>query len=167
MGRKAVCGEENTPLKVPIRCIMAEAAVHRFHAASHRARIPGRSASVQCFSFAEEVTVIARIWHGYTKPEHADAYEAMLKPELLPGIGRVKGYRGSYLLRKEAGNEVEFITIMLWDSLDAIRAVTGPDYENAVIPEERRKYLSRHDAKSAHYEIASIHKANELSSVVL
>lgn len=111
--------------------------------------------------------MIARIWHGYTKPEHADAYEAMLKPELLPGIGRVKGYRGSYLLRKEAGNEVEFITIMLWDSLDAIRAVTGPDYENAVIPEERRKYLSRHDAKSAHYEIASIHKANELSSVVL
>ena len=71
----------------------------------------------------------------------------------------MKGYRGSYLLRKEAGNEVEFITIMLWDSLDAIRAVTGPDYENAVIPEERRKYLSRHDAKSAHYEIASIHKA--------
>ncbi len=130
------------------------AAVHRFHAASHRARIPRRSASVQCFSFAEEVTVIARIWHGYTKPEHADAYEAMLKPELLPGIGRVKSYRGSYLLRKEAGNEVEFITIMLWDSLDAIRAVTGPDYENAVIPEERRKYLSRHDAKSAHYEIA-------------
>ena len=71
--------------------------------------------------------MIARIWHGYTKPEHADAYEAMLKPELLPGISKAKGYRGSCLLRNEAGNEVEFITIMLWDSIDAIRAVAGPD----------------------------------------
>jgi hypothetical protein len=42
--------------------------------------------------------MIARIWHGYTKPEHADAYEPMLKPELLPGISKAKGYRGSYLL---------------------------------------------------------------------
>jgi hypothetical protein len=51
--------------------------------------------------FQPEVTMIARIWHGYTKPEHADAYEAMLKPDLLPGISKAKGYRGSYLLRKE------------------------------------------------------------------
>ena len=101
--------------------------------------------------------MIARIWHGYTAPEQADAYEAMLKPELLPGIGRVKGYRGSYLLRKSAGPEIEFITIMLWDSMDAIRAVTGPDAETAVVPEERRKYLTRYDAKSAHYEVASVH----------
>ena len=109
--------------------------------------------------------MIARIWHGYTKPEHADAYEALLKPELLPGISKANGYRGSYLLRREAGLEVEFITIMLWDSIDAIRTITGPDYETAVIPEERRKYLSRHDAKSAHYEIASMQTPGELSSV--
>jgi len=103
--------------------------------------------------------MIARIWHGYTTPEHADAYEAMLKPELLPGIGKVSGYRNSYLLRRPVGQEIEFITVMIWDSLEAIRAVAGPDYEVAVIPEERRKYLSRFDARSAHYEIASIHEA--------
>jgi heme-degrading monooxygenase HmoA len=108
--------------------------------------------------------MIARVWYGYTKPEHADAYESMLKPELLPGIGKVKGYRGSYLLRRGAGDEVEFITIMLWDSVDAIRAVTGPDYETAVIPDERRKYLSRHDDRSAHYEIVSIHEPGEISA---
>jgi heme-degrading monooxygenase HmoA len=102
--------------------------------------------------------MIARVWHGYSKPEHADAYEAMLKPELLPGISKVKGYKGSYLLRRDLKTEVEFITILLWDSIDCIRAVAGQDYETAVIPEERRKYLSRYDAKSAHYEIASIHQ---------
>ena len=110
--------------------------------------------------------MIARIWHGYTKPEHAGAYEALLKPELLPGIGKVRGYRGSYLLRRETGNEVDFITIMLWDSINWIRAVSGPDYETAVIPEERRQYLSRYDAKSAHYEIASIQQPSERSPVI-
>ena len=109
--------------------------------------------------------MIARIWHGYTRPEHADAYESMLKPELLPGIGKVKGYRGSYLLRRSAGAEIEFVTIMLWDSIDAIRAVTGPDYETAVIPEERRRYLSRCDPKSLHYEIAATHAPGDHSSL--
>ena len=106
--------------------------------------------------------MIARVWHGYTKPEHADAYEAMLKPELLPGIGKVKGYVGSYLLRRVAGDEVEFITIMLWDSLESIRAVAGSDYETAVVPEERRKYLAHYDPKSAHYEIVSVHQLGGL-----
>ncbi len=102
--------------------------------------------------------MIARVWHGYTKPENADAYETMLKPELLPGISKAKGYIGSYLLRRVAGDEIEFITIMLWDSIDSIRAVAGQDYETAVIPEERRKYLVRYDAKSAHYQIVSTHQ---------
>src|SRR5215813_1399881 len=111
--------------------------------------------------------MIARVWHGFTKPEHADAYEAMLKPELLPGLSRVEGYLGSYLLRRNAGDEVEFITIIHWESIEAIRAVAGPDYETAVIPQERRKYLSHYDAKSAHYEIASMQKPSELSSVIV
>lgn len=71
--------------------------------------------------------MIARIWRGYTKPEHADAYEARLKPELLPGLSKVKGFQGSYLMRRNAGAEVEFITIILWESIDAIRSVAGTD----------------------------------------
>ena len=101
--------------------------------------------------------MIARVWHGYTKPEHADAYEAMLKPELLPGISKAPGYRGSYLLRRNLDGEVEFITVLLWDSLDAVRAAAGPDYETAVIPEERRQYLSRYDKKAAHFDVAATH----------
>jgi hypothetical protein len=101
--------------------------------------------------------MIARVWHGYTKPEHADSYEALLKPELLPGISKKKGYKGSYLLRREIVNEVEFITIMLWDSIDSIRAAAGPNYETAIIPDERLKLLSRYDEKSGHYEIVATH----------
>jgi heme-degrading monooxygenase HmoA len=102
--------------------------------------------------------MIARVWRGYTKPEHADSYEAMLKPELLPGLSKVKGFKGSYLFRRNAGNdnEVEFITIILWESLDSIRAVAEQDYETAVIPEERRKYLARWEEKASHYDVESI-----------
>jgi heme-degrading monooxygenase HmoA len=99
--------------------------------------------------------MIARVWRGYTTPEHADAYESMLKPELLPGLSTKPGFRGSWLLRRAVGEEVEFITIILWDSLDAVRALTGPDYETAVVPEERRQHLAHHDLKAAHYDVAA------------
>jgi heme-degrading monooxygenase HmoA len=103
--------------------------------------------------------VIARVWRGYTKPENADGYEAHLRPELLPGLSKVKGFEGSFLLRRAVADEVEFMTIILWDSIESIRAVAGPDYETAVIPEERRKYLERFDPKAAHFEVRSEVKA--------
>jgi hypothetical protein len=100
--------------------------------------------------------MIARIWHGYTTPENADAYEAKLKPELLPGIGKIPGYRGAYLLRRKLESEIEFITIMIWESLEAIKAVAGPNYTASIVPEDRLKYLKRHDSHAVHYEIQSI-----------
>jgi len=99
--------------------------------------------------------MIARVWHGSTKHEHADAYESHLKPELLPGLSQKKGFRGSYLLRRAAGDDIEFITIILWDSIDDVRAIAGPDYEKAVIPEDRLPLLTRYDARAAHYEVVS------------
>lgn len=99
--------------------------------------------------------MIARVWRGFSSPAHADAYESMLKPELLPGLSSRKGFRGSYLLRRAAGDEVEFVTIILWDSLDDVRAVAGEDYERAVVPEERRQHLTRYDETAAHYEVVA------------
>ena len=102
--------------------------------------------------------MIARVWRGYAATqEHADAYEAMLKPELLPGVSQKKGYRGSHLLRRDAGHEIEFITILFFDSLDDIKALTGPDYETAIVPEARRQHLARFDAKATHYEVPATH----------
>ena len=99
--------------------------------------------------------MIARVWHGWTKPADAEGYESHLKPELLPGLSQVKGFLGSHLLRRSVGDEVEFITVIFWESLDALRVLTGPEYETAMIPEDRRKYLVRCDAKAAHYEVVS------------
>jgi heme-degrading monooxygenase HmoA len=108
--------------------------------------------------------MIARIWHGYTTDADAEAYAASLKAEILPGIMKVAGYRGSYLLRRRCGKEIEFITVMLWDSFEALREFTGPDYEQAIVPMERRKLLSHYDERSAHYEILIKPAATDASS---
>ncbi len=95
--------------------------------------------------------MIARLWHGYTTPENADAYEQLLKTRILPGIHRVQGYQGCYLLRKDAGSEVDFLTVTLWESLEVIRGFSGDDYALAVVPPEARKLLSRFEERSVHY----------------
>ena len=96
--------------------------------------------------------MISRIWHGWATRENADAYEELLRSEVLPRIHRVDGYRGAYLLRRDAGDEVEFVTITQFDSLDSVRAFAGEDYERAVVLPEAQRMLSRFDERSAHYE---------------
>ena len=96
--------------------------------------------------------MISRIWHGWTKREDADKYEGMLRADVLPGIHRVKGYNGAYLLRREAGGETEFVTITLFDDIDSVRGFAGTDYTRAVIAPGAGKLLTRYDERSAHYE---------------
>ena len=100
--------------------------------------------------------MIARIWHGWTSPANADAYEELLKQEIFVGIQErnISGYAGIELLRRKLDQEEEFITIMWFDSLDAVRLFAGEDYEVAVVPPKARALLSRFDARSQHYEIA-------------
>jgi heme-degrading monooxygenase HmoA len=99
--------------------------------------------------------MISRIWHGWTTLSNADVYESLLKEEIFVGIGdrHIRGYKGIQLLRRQVGDEVEFITIMQFDSLDAVREFAGTDYEAAVVPPKARAVLSRFDARSQHYEI--------------
>ena len=95
---------------------------------------------------------IFRIWHGFTSRENADAYEELLRTQILPGIHRVKGYEGAHLLRREAEKEVEFITITTWSSWEAIKEFGGEHPAGAVVPPRARELLARFDEKAAHYE---------------
>jgi len=98
--------------------------------------------------------MISRLWHGWTAPENADAYEKLLRSEVLPGIHRIRGFKGAQLLRRELNDEVEFVTITRFESIEAVRDFAGQDYEVAVVPPPARKLLSHFDARSAHYETA-------------
>jgi hypothetical protein len=99
--------------------------------------------------------MISRIWHGWTSPENADAYEALLKKEIFVGIKdrEITGYRGIQLFRRSLGEEVEFITVMWFDSIDAVRQFAGEDYEAAVVPPKARLLLSHFDDRSQHYDV--------------
>jgi len=99
--------------------------------------------------------MIGRIWHGWTTPGNADKYEALLKEEIFVGIQRrnIRGFKSIQLLRRDVANEVEFMTIMRFDSLDAVREFAGDDYEAAVVPDKARAILSRFDERSQHYEV--------------
>lgn len=99
--------------------------------------------------------MIARIWHGWTTPENAAAYERLLRDEIFPWIeGRkIRGYRGVQLLRREEGDELEFVTIMWFDSLEDAREFAGPSFPAAVVPPAARALLARFDSVSAHYDV--------------
>ena len=99
--------------------------------------------------------MIVRIWHGWTSRANADAYEHLLREEIFAGIrGRqITGFRGIELLRRALPDGVEFVTIMRFDSLDAVREFASADYEQAVVPPKARALLSRFDERSAHYEL--------------
>jgi heme-degrading monooxygenase HmoA len=99
--------------------------------------------------------MISRIWHGWTTQANADAYEALLKSEIFVGIQdrEIAGYRGIHLLRRDVGDEVEFVTIMWFDSLEAVRAFAGEDYAVAVVPPKAQALLSRFDERSQHYQV--------------
>jgi heme-degrading monooxygenase HmoA len=99
--------------------------------------------------------MIARIWHGWTQPENADTYEDLLKTEVIPTIAskNVEGYRGIQVLRCPTDAEVEFITIMRFDSLEDVKAFAGEDFEQAYVPPKARQVLKRFDKRAQHYEI--------------
>jgi heme-degrading monooxygenase HmoA len=102
--------------------------------------------------------MISRIWHGWTTPENAGAYEKLLREEIFKWIEskEIVGYRGIQLLRRKLDDEVEFVTIMWFDDLAAVRQFAGEDYTTAVVLPDAQKLLSHYDAVSAHYDVRKL-----------
>ena len=99
--------------------------------------------------------MISRVWHGWTTRANADAYERLLREEIFVDIDNrhLEGFIGIQLLRRELDDEVEFVTIMRFRTLDAVRAFAGDEYEVAVVPHEARGLLKRYDERSTHYDV--------------
>jgi antibiotic biosynthesis monooxygenase (ABM) superfamily enzyme len=97
--------------------------------------------------------MITRLWQGYTTPENAEAYEAFVRSEIFPKLRAVRGFRGGKLLRRDLFQEVEFVAVTHFDSLESMRAAAGEEFGYALIPEAGRKLLSRFDQRVAVYEV--------------
>lgn len=97
---------------------------------------------------------IKRIWHGWTTLDNADGYHQLLNDCVFPGIEakKIRGYLSIELLRRNHGNEVEFVTIMTFESLQNIIDFQGEDYSRSYVPDAARKILKRWDEHASHYE---------------
>lgn len=103
--------------------------------------------------------MIVRIWRGWTHLSQADRYEAILLGQVIPGIQAmgVSGFQEIQLLRRDApDSEVEFTTLMWFESLEAVKAFAGEDYEGAHVPDEARRVLLRFDSRVDHHELRAI-----------
>jgi antibiotic biosynthesis monooxygenase (ABM) superfamily enzyme len=100
---------------------------------------------------------VKRIWHGWTEPANADTYERLLHDEVFPGIEakKIPGYRRIELLRRDLGDEVEFITIMTFDTIQNVIDFQGEDYQRCYVPDAAKKLLKRWNQISDHFEVRS------------
>lgn len=105
--------------------------------------------------------MIIRIWHGWTTPDNADAYETLLNTTIVPAIMArgIPGLEGLDILRRTDGDagEVEFITVMTFDDWAAVEAFAGESRTGSVVPPAARAVLKRFDEHSQHFEVAAHH----------
>jgi antibiotic biosynthesis monooxygenase (ABM) superfamily enzyme len=100
--------------------------------------------------------MIARIWRGWTKPADAKMYENMLRSEIFPSIAarKISGYHGAELFIRENGNEMEFVTLLRFDSMEGVKEFAGADETRPVIYPGVEQLLTRME-RSQHYRIAT------------
>jgi len=99
--------------------------------------------------------MICRLWRGWTTRENAKAYEQIVREQVIPGIEarQISGFRHIDVMKRDLGSEVEFQTLMWFDSVDAIKAFTGEDFSISHVPAAARAVLSRFDERADHYEV--------------
>jgi heme-degrading monooxygenase HmoA len=97
--------------------------------------------------------MIARAWRGFAKPERADAYRRHFTAKVAPHLKDLSGHVGAFLLQKERGDEVEFLALTLWDSIESVKAFTGPDPQVAIVEPEGQAALSHFEEVATNYEV--------------
>ena len=102
--------------------------------------------------------MICRMWRGWASRKNAPAYRNYLTDELFPKLKQElaqHGYIGYDVLTQPLDSEVEFVTLVWFESLDGVKSFAGEDYEVPVISEKARGLLSRHDSRCAHLDVAA------------
>jgi heme-degrading monooxygenase HmoA len=98
--------------------------------------------------------MIARLWSGAVRTADADRYAGYIRETGFAEYGETPGNRGAWLLRRDHEGTTEFVTLSLWDTVEAIHAFAGEDIEAAVLYPEDERYLIGGESRIAHYDVA-------------
>lgn len=98
---------------------------------------------------------IIRTWKGWTSLDNAPVYEDMLINEVFPEVKKkgVTGLEKVSISTMEKENEMEFFLVLQFDSLESVKMFAGENYQNAYIPDNAKKVLSRYDKTAAHFSL--------------
>src|SRR5262245_37953324 len=99
--------------------------------------------------------MIARLWTGAVRRPDGDAYADYMRQTGVAGYAATPGNRGAWMLRRDVDDRTEFVMFTLWDSLDAVKAFAGDDYEDAVFYPEDDRFLIERDLHATHYNVAA------------
>ena len=111
--------------------------------------------------------MICRMWRGWTTLANANDYDGYLQNELFPRLERElaeHGYRGYHVLRLPRNDEVEFVTMVWFETWRSVQSFAGKDSEVPVISEKAQKLLSRYSDRCDHYELAGFQWPRDVSS---
>jgi heme-degrading monooxygenase HmoA len=97
--------------------------------------------------------MIARYWSARTAAQKAPAYAHHLQTAVFPELKKLDGYSSGMLLQRDVEGAVEVVVITFWKSIDSIRAFSGDDLEQAVVPDKAAALLNDFDRRVRHYEV--------------
>jgi heme-degrading monooxygenase HmoA len=97
--------------------------------------------------------MIARIWKGAVRSDDSDDYVRYMRETGVAEYAATPGNRGVWMLRRAVGQRTEFVMFTLWESLDAVKAFAGDDYEQAVFYPQDDRFLIERDLTASHYEV--------------
>jgi len=124
-----------------------------------KATVAGKKAATDIAGSADKTTsspnkgLILRMWRGNTTPQKSRDYVEHVTGKVFPALQAIDGHRGTYLLRRSVDDEVEFVVLTLWESMDAVRKFAGPKPEKAVVEPDARAALTDFDELVAHFEV--------------
>jgi len=97
----------------------------------------------------------ARHWRGLAKASSGEAYIEHLRSETFPALTHIAGFVSASILRRPAGDAVEFVIVTHWESLAAIHAFAGANAEEAVVPAKVHDMMIEYDRVVRHYEVVT------------
>lgn len=99
--------------------------------------------------------MIARTWAGAVRMRDGDAYADYMRQTGIAAYAATPGNRGVLMLRHDTDDRSEFLMVTLWDSVEAVKAFAGDDYERAVFYPEDERYLVVRDLRATHYDVVT------------